>query len=134
MTPTNRYETNQALHILQTECQATHTVRRLFTRTTDRIERLQFDLTRTTEELQRIQAKERLRKQKNPGRRKVNPNGAFVTLQDIIGTQIAVETNTTPPTQANVGQIGQEQRRDDRLDHADAFGVITRQLGSIEYN
>jgi hypothetical protein len=81
-----------------------------------------------------MQAKERLRKQKNPSRRKVNPNGAFVTLQDIVGTQIAVETDTTPPTRANVGQIGQEQRGDDRLDHADTFGVITRQLGSIVYN
>jgi hypothetical protein len=88
MTPSNRSEANQALKLLQSGEQHATTVRRLFARTTTRIEKLQFDLTMHKEEVQKLQAIVSVRKRKLPGKTKVSPNEAFATLQDLLGSQI----------------------------------------------
>jgi hypothetical protein len=133
MTPSNRYEANQALQALQSGEEHTTTVRRLFTRTTTNIERLQFALTMQTEELQKLQAIESLRKRKLTGKRKVSPNEAFATVHDLLGSQIPPNVASTARTEANSGQIRQEQRGGDVQDHADAFGAIATNLSSIVF-
>jgi hypothetical protein len=133
MTPTNRLETNQAMQALLLPSQSDRTKRQIFRRTSTKIESLQFVLTKTTNELQRMKSIDTLRKRKLPGKRKVQPNAAFVTMYDILGTQNGSELALTPTVEANAHQIRREQGQGDAQDHAAHFGVITANLGSIVF-